>query len=173
MRTDNELIKEFQEGKEAASNELVDRYLSSTYGFFTKFTDSKEEAEDLAQDVFIKMYKALKKFRFESEFKTYLYRANINMSNTYLRRNKWKNMLHLDQISEPEYIDTTNEDKWKRKELWDAIARLPKIQRMVVTMRTAQNLPYKEIAKIMNISENSAKVNYLHAVEALKIFFEN
>ena len=173
MRTDNELIKEFQEGKEAAFNELVDRYLSSTYGFFTKFTDSKEEAEDLAQDVFIKMYKALKKFRFESEFKTYLYRANINMSNTYLRRNKWKNMLHLDQISEPEYIDTTNEDKWKRKELWDAIARLPKIQRMVVTMRTAEKLPYKEIAKIMNISENSAKVNYYHAVEALKIFFEN
>ena len=173
MRTDNELIKEFQEGKEAAFNELVDRYLSSTYGFFTKFTDSKEEAEDLAQDVFIKMHKALKKFRFESEFKTYLYRANINMSNTYLRRNKWKNMLHLDQISEPEYIDTTNEDKWKRKELWDAIARLPKIQRMVVTMRTAENLPYKEIAKIMNISENSAKVNYYHAVEALKIFFEN
>ena len=173
MRTDNELIKEFQEGKETAFNELVDRYLSSTYGFFTKFTNSKEEAEDLAQDVFIKMYKALKKFRFESEFKTYLYRANINMSNTYLRRNKWKNMLHLDQISEPEYIDTTNEDKWKRKELWDAIARLPKIQRMVVTMRTAENLPYKEIAKIMNISENSAKVNYYHAVEALKIFFEN
>ena len=173
MRTDNELIKEFQEGKEAAFNELVDRYLSSTYGFFTKFTDSKEEAEDLAQDVFIKMYKALKKFRFESEFKTYLYRANINMSNTYLRRNKWKNILHLDQISEPEYIDTTNEDKWKRKELWDAIARLPKIQRMVVTMRTAESLPYKEIAKILNISENSAKVNYYHAVEALKIFFEN
>ena len=173
MRTDNELIKEFQEGKETAFNELVDRYLSSTYGFFTKFTNSKEEAEDLAQDVFIKMYKALKKFRFESEFKTYLYRANINMSNTYLRRNKWKNMLHLDQISEPEYIDTTNEDKWKRKELWNAIARLPKIQRMVVTMRTTENLPYKEIAKIMNISENSAKVNYHHAVESLKIFFEN
>ena len=173
MRTDNELIKEFQEGKEAAFNELVDRYLSSTYGFFTKFTDSKEEAEDLAQDVFIKMYKALKKFRFESEFKTYLYRANINMSNTYLRRNKWKNILHLDQISEPEYIDTTNEDKWKRKELWNAIAQLPKIQRMVVTMRTTENLPYKEIAKIMNISENSAKVNYHHAVESLKIFFEN
>ena len=173
MRTDNELIKEFQEGKEAAFNELVDRYLSSTYGFFTKFTNSKEEAEDLAQDVFIKMYKALKKFRFESEFKTYLYRANINMSNTYLRRNKWKNMLHLDQISEPEYIDTTNEDKWKRKELWNAIAQLPKIQRMVVTMRTTENLPYKEIAKIMNISENSAKVNYHHAVESLKIFFEN
>ena len=127
----------------------------------------------MAQDVFIKMYKALKKFRFESEFKTYLYRANINMSNTYLRRNKWKNMLHLDQISEPEYIDTTNEDKWKRKELWNAIARLPKIQRMVVTMRTTENLPYKEIAKIMNISENSAKVNYHHAVESLKIFFEN
>jgi RNA polymerase sigma-70 factor (ECF subfamily) len=173
MRTDNELIKEFQEGREAAFNELVGRYLSSTYGFFTKFTDSKEEAEDLAQEIFIKMYKALKKFRFESEFKTYLYRANINMSNTYLRRNKWKNMLHLDQAPEPEYIDTTNEDAWKRKELWDAIAKLPKRQQMVVTMRIAENLPYKEIAKIMKISENSAKVNYHHAVATLKKYFEN
>ena len=173
MRTDNELIKDFQRGSDKAFNELVARHLSNTYGFFRKFTDSNEEAEDLAQNIFIKMYKSLKKFRFESEFKTYLYRANVNMSNTYLRRTKWKNMLHLDQISEPDYIDTTNEDEWKRKELWDAIARLPKIQRMVVTMRTAENLPYKEIAKIMNISENSAKVNFYHAVEALKIFFEN
>ena len=61
MRTDNELIKEFQEGREAAFNELVDRYLSSTYGFFTKFTDSKEEAEDLAQEIFIKMYISMEK----------------------------------------------------------------------------------------------------------------
>ena len=67
MRTDNELIKDFQEGSEEAFNELVNRYLSSTYGFFRKFTDSSEEAEDLAQNIFIKMYKALKKFRLESE----------------------------------------------------------------------------------------------------------
>ena len=66
---------------------------------------------------------------------------------------------------------STNEDAWKRKELWDAIAKLPKRQQTVVTMRIAENLPYKEIAKIMKISENSAKVNYHHAVATLKKIF--
>ena len=168
MRTDNELIKDFQEGNEEAFNDLVNRYLSSTYRFFRKFTDSSEEAEDLAQNIFIKMYKALKKFRFESEFKTYLYRANVNMSNTYLRRTKWKNMLHLDQAPEPSFIDDSVEDAWMKKELWDAIASLPKRQRKVITMRLTEKTPYKEIANILGVSEKSAKVSYHHAVTSLK-----
>ena len=172
MRTDNELIKDFQEGSEEAFNELVKRYLSSTYGFFRKFTDSNEAAEDLAQNIFIKMYKALKKFRFESEFKTYLYRANVNMSNTYLRRAKWRNMLHLDQAPEASFIDNSVEDTWLKKELWDAIAILQKRQRMVMTMRLTQNTPYKEIANILGVSENSAKVSYHHAVNTLKEKFK-
>lgn len=168
MKTDHELIKEFQEGNDAAFNDLVKRHLPDTYGYFIKFTKDEIEAEDMAQDVFIKMFKALKKFRFESEFKTYLFRANINMSNTYLRRNKWKNLLHLDQAPEPSYLDTSQEDEWRRKELWDGVTKLPSRQRVVVTMRIAQEMPYKEIAKIMGISENSAKVSYHHALKTLK-----
>ncbi len=173
MRTDNELIEDFQNGNEEAFNELVSRYLSSTYGFFRKFTESNEEAEDLAQNIFIKMYKALKKFRFESEFKTYLYRANVNMSNTYLRRTKWKKMLHLDQVPEPSFIDDSVEDAWIKKELWDAIATLPKRQRMVMTMRLTESTPYKEIANTLSVSENSAKVSYHHAVATLKEKLKN
>ena len=70
MKSDKELIKDFQGGNEDAFNILVKRHLPDTYGFFIKFTSDPVEAEDLAQDVFIKMYKALKKFRFESGFKT-------------------------------------------------------------------------------------------------------
>lgn len=172
MRTDSELIKDFQRGSNEAFDELVSRHLSNTYGFFRKFTDSNEEAEDLAQSIFIKMYKALKKFRFDSEFKTYLYRANVNMSNTYLRRNKWRNMLHLDQAPEPTFVDGSVEDAWMKKELWDAIATLPKKQRLVMTMRLTNNHSYKEIADILGISENSAKVSYHHAVERLKEKFK-
>ena len=168
MKSDKELIKEFQGGDEDAFNILVKRHLSDTYGFFIKFTSDIVEAEDLAQDVFIKMYKALKKFRFESEFKTYLFRANINMSNNYLRRNKWRNLLHLDQAPEPEYLDTSHEDEWRRKELWDAISKLPSKQRKVVTLRIGKEMAYKEIALVMGINENSAKVSYHHAVKYLK-----
>ena len=172
MRTDSELIKDFQRGSNEAFDELVSRHLPSTFGFFRKFTDSNEEAEDLAQSIFIKMYKALKKFRFDSEFKTYLFRANVNMSNTYLRRNKWRNMLHLDQAPEPTFVDSSIEDAWMKKELWDAIATLPKKQRLVMTMRLTNNHSYKEIAAILGISENSAKVSYHHAVERLKEKFK-
>ena len=168
MKSDKELIKEFQGGREDAFNELVKRHLPDTYGFFIKFTANLVEAEDLAQDVFIRMYKALKKFRFESEFKTYLYRANINMSNSYLRRNKWRNLLHLDQAPEPAYTDTSQEDEWRRKELWDAISKLSPKQRKIVTMRIAQEMPYKDIALVMGVNENSAKVSYHHAIKSLK-----
>ena len=105
------------------------------------------------------MYKALKKFRFESEFKTYLYRANVNMSNTYLRRTKWKNMLHLDQAPEPSFIDHSVEDAWMKKELWDAIASLPKRQRKVITMRLTEKTPYQEIANILGVSENLSLIH--------------
>ena len=83
MKTDRELIKEYQNGDEEAFNELVRRYLGLVHGFFQKVTNDEMEAEDLSQTVFIKLFKSLKKFRFESEFNTYLYRVNANTANTY------------------------------------------------------------------------------------------
>ena len=80
MKTDRELIEEFQRGSDTAYNEIVRRYLDLVYRFFQKITPDKMEAEDLAQTVFIKLFKALKKFRFESEFNTYLYRCLLYTS---------------------------------------------------------------------------------------------
>ena len=135
MKKDRELIQEFQNGDEEAFNELVRRYLDLVHGFFQKITDDEMEAEDLAQNVFIKLFKSLKKFRFESEFNTYLYRVNANTANTYFKRNKWRNILHLDQADEPSYVDNQQDREWKKEELWNAISKLPKKQRLVVMMR--------------------------------------
>ena len=126
MKTDRELIEEFQRGSDAAFNELVRKYLDLVYGFFQKITSDKMEAEDLAQTVFIKLFKALKKFRFESEFNTYLYSFNFNTANTYFKRNKWRNMLHLDQAPDDGYVETSQEKQWRKEEIWAAVGRLPK-----------------------------------------------
>lgn len=168
MKTDHELIRAFQEGDYKAFDKLVTRHLQKTFKFFLRLTGNESDAEDLSQTIFLKMFKALKNFKFESEFKTYLYRANMNQGNSYLRRNRWRHLLHLDEIPEPGFRDTSQEDDWKRKELWDAIASLPAQQRMVVTMRIAQEMPYKQIAGILNVSENTAKVNYHYGVQTLK-----
>ena len=88
MRTDNELIKDFQEGNEEAFSDLVNRYLSSTYRFFRKFTDSSEEAEDLAQNIFIKMYKALKKAKIPAAYEgsTYTIFQGFDLNKTCYER---------------------------------------------------------------------------------------
>ena len=173
MKTDHELIREFQDGNNDAFDELVKRHLPETYGFFIKFTSDEVEAEDLAQDVFIKMYKALKKFRFESEFNTYLYRINVNTANTYFKRNKWRNMLHLDQVPDTGYVDNSREKEWRKEEVWAAVGRLPKKQRLVVMMRISQALPFKDIGNILDITEGSAKVNYHHGIKRVKLLLGN
>ncbi|NHZ85095.1 MAG: sigma-70 family RNA polymerase sigma factor [Planctomycetia bacterium] len=168
MKNDNELIKRYQNGSVGAFDELVRRHLDEVYRFFIKFTNDPMDAEDLAQDIFLKLYKSLKKFRFEAEFKTYLYRININAANNYLRRNRWRKWLHLDES--PEQIDDCPgvESDWTKKELWDAVAKLPKAQRIVVTMRVAQNMPHKDIATIIGKSVSSVKTNYHYGISQLK-----
>ena len=173
MKTDRELIEEFQRGSDAAFNELVRKYLDLVYHFFQKITPDKMEAEDLAQTVFIKLFKALKKFRFESEFNTYLYRVNINTANTYFKRNKWRNMLHLDQAPDPVYVDTSQDRQWRKEEIWAAVGQLPKKQRLVVMMRISQALPFKDIGNILDMTEGSAKVNYHHGIKRVKSLLGN
>ena len=87
-------------------------YLDNVYGFFLKYTKSPMEAEDLSQDVFIKLYKSLKHFRFESEFKTYLFRISLNTAHSYVQRDRWKNLLHIDEIPEPGEKDIHTENQY-------------------------------------------------------------
>ena len=173
MKTDRELIEEFQRGSDAAFNEIVRKYLDLVYRFFQKITPDKMEAEDLAQTVFIKLFKALKKFRFESEFNTYLYRVNVNTANTYFKRNKWRNMLHLYQAPDDGYVETSQEKQWRKEEIWAAVGRLPKKQRLVVMMRIFQVLPFKDIGNILDMTEGTAKVNYHHGIKRVKFLLGN
>ncbi|NOZ74076.1 MAG: sigma-70 family RNA polymerase sigma factor [FCB group bacterium] len=166
MKNDDQLIHEFQNGHRQAFDELVRRYLDSVYSFFFRLTGDEMESEDMAQDVFLQLYKYLPKFRFESSFTTYLYRINTNVAITVFRKKHWRKLLHLDQVPEP--ATQTDDGVFKKQELWSAIRRLPKQQQRIVMLRTSQQLPYKDIAAILNISESSAKVNYHHGVQKLK-----
>ena len=168
MQNDHDLIKEYQNGNISAYDQLIKNHLSNTVGFFFNITGDRMVAEDLAQDVFFKLYTHLKKFRFESKFSTYLYRVKLNAANSWLKRNKWKNILHLDQVADNGYEDETIEKEWKKEELWNAVSKLPSRQRKVLTLRIVEELRYSEISKIMKMSENSAKVNYHHAVKTIK-----
>ena len=79
MLDDNELIQKFQNGDEKAFDQLVRNNLNNVFGFFMKITRDEMSAEDLTQDVFMKLYKNLKNFRHDSDFSTYLYLSLIHI----------------------------------------------------------------------------------------------
>lgn len=173
MLTDHELIKKFQDGSEQAFDDLVRRHFTEVVRFFHSITGNIMEAEDLAQDVFLRLYKALKRFRFQAQFNTYLYRVNGNIANNYLRRNRWKDFLHLDQTPEISNEGNSQSTSQDRQQLWRAVATLPKQQRLVIMMRISQELPFKTIADILQTSEGSVKVSYHHGVNKLKELLES
>ena len=173
MLDDNELIQKFQNGDEKAFDQLVRNNLNNVFGFFMKVTRDEMSAEDLAQDVFMKLYKNLKNFRHDSNFSTYLYRINSNTANSWITRNKWKNLLHLDQAPDKGEYDIKNESEWTKKELWNEISKLPNKQRRVMILRITDSLSYTEISKITGMSEGTAKVNFHHGLKKLKEVLSN
>ena len=173
MLDDNELIQKFQNGDEKAFDQLVRNNLNNVFGFFMKVTSDEMSAEDLAQDVFMKLYKNLKNFRHDSNFSTYLYRINSNTANSWITRNKWKNLLHLDQAPDKGEYDIKNEAEWTKEELWNEISKLPNKQRRVMILRITDSLSYSEISKITGMSEGTAKVNFHHGLKKLKEVLSN
>ena len=173
MLDDNELIQKFQNGDEKAFDQLVRNNLNNVFGFFMKVTRDEMSAEDLTQDVFMKLYKNLKNFRHDSNFSTYLYRINSNTVNSWITRNKWKNLLHLDQAPDKGEYDIKNEVEWTKEELWNEISKLPNKQRRVMILRITDSLSYSEISKITGMSEGTAKVNFHHGLKKLKEVLSN
>ena len=173
MLDDNELIQKFQNGDEKAFDQLVRNNLNNVFGFFMKVTRDEMSAEDLTQDVFMKLYKNLKNFRHDSNFSTYLYRINSNTINSWITRNKWKNLLHLDQAPDKGEYDIKNEAEWTKEELWNEISKLPNKQRKVMILRITDSLSYSEISKITGMSEGTAKVNFHHGLKKLKEVLSN
>ncbi len=167
MHKDHELIRKFQKGDSKSFDQIVRIHLPEVIGFFITITNDQMQAEDLAQDVFLKLFKYLKGFRFESSFKTYLYRINLNTANSWMTRNKWKKILGLDKVPEPVYQSKEIEEDWMKRELRGAIALLPQKQRNVVLLRINDQFSFSQISKITGMKEGTAKVNFHHAKKKL------
>lgn len=138
-----------------------------------------DEADDITQEVFIRVYKSINDFRGESSFFTYLYRIAINLSLNYLNRNKRVSSRKGDfetevyKISSNERsVDKVFDDKRNEKLLKSAIEELPTQQRAVFVLRFYDNLPYEEISKIMNRTTGGLKANYFLAIKKLQIILK-
>ena len=137
-----------------------------------KMTGNHDEADELTQRTFIRVYNNLSSFRGEAALSSWIYRIAINIGKNYLRKEKAKKFISLDNILNLSSDNETRRPENIKSKMQQAINKLSPKQHMVVILRGFQNLPYKQIGAIMGITENSAKVNYFHALKNLKKYLK-
>jgi RNA polymerase sigma factor (sigma-70 family) len=173
LRTDSELVEAFQNGDITGFNELVNRYQEKVYWIARRVVGAHDDAEDVVQDVFFRMFKALKNFRGESEFYTWLYRIAMNVSLNAVRARRIKDFIHYEDVGDLRSGDVDQPDAVTLREeyrtvLERAIKRLPAKQKMVFIMRYYDELPYEEMAKVLKKSVGGLKANYFHALKKIQ-----
>ena len=164
--TDQQLIKGIKNKEETAYKEFVDKYQEMVLNVANSFVHSYPDAMDIAQEVFIKVFDSVDKFKEESKISTWLYRITVNKSLNFIRDKKRKNifssldLLFEDPNNNPAETVKDNDESSEeqiekdedKKALSKAIDELPKKQKTAITLNKLEELPYKEIAEIMNIS---------------------
>ena len=96
--SDLELVESFQKGNEASFNELVRRYQEKVYWIAHRFVNDHDQADDIVQEVFLKVYRALNDFRGDSGVYTWLYRITVNISLNTIRKQRIKDFLRIDEF---------------------------------------------------------------------------
>lgn len=156
---ERKLVELAREGQADAYAELVRAYQSRVFSMAYSFTGNRESADDLSQEIFLKAYLALPRFRFGSTFGTWLYRVAVNHIKDFLRKRSKLKEVSLEEVAEPAAAGDTvatmekeREDAKRRMLVRRELASLPDKYRVVLTLRDVEGLPYDEIARILGLS---------------------
>lgn len=168
---DKQIVQEIKNGNEEAFKELVEKNQEMIINVCNSFVHDREDAMDIAQEVFIKTYNSIHKFQGKSKLSSWLYRIAVNKSLNFVRDKKRSNMLSsLDllfenspNISEKIEDDTENteesfESEEMKADLKKSVNELPKKQQVALTLNKFEELSYKEIAEVMDISVSETGV---------------
>jgi RNA polymerase sigma-70 factor (ECF subfamily) len=172
---DNDLIPLVLKGDQQAYKVLVDRYQSYIFTLVLRLMPSREDAEEVAQDVFVKAYRSLADFKGGSKFSTWLYTIAHNTAITYLRKKKQK-ILAIDDEStfmqlenqESDFKANQVEDKSRKDMVYRAIEMLSPDDAQIITLFYKGDQSLDEIASIIGIETNTVKVRLFRARQKLK-----
>jgi RNA polymerase sigma-70 factor (ECF subfamily) len=186
VRTDVQLMLDVKSGDEASFELLLHRYRSPLVNFLYRMVRNREQAEDLAQEVFIRVYRARAEYVPSAKFTTWLFRIATNLALNSLRDNRYQKL--EDSIDAPARIDSEDGDdrpldvaeqhpnieqhlveEARVKMIRRAIDKLPEKQRAAVLLHKYEELDYAEIAKILSCSESALKSLLFRAYEALRV----
>ena len=178
---DHQLVRRVQGGDLAAYDELVRRYQERIYATLYHMTSNHEDANDLAQESFIKAFQAIKSFKGDSSFFTWLYRIAVNKTINFLkqRRNRIHlslNDLDLNAENDPDLVSLVSEKNPRRdmgltelqEKLNTAMLQLSEDHRLVVTLHDIQGLSHDEIGKIMDCNVGTVRSRLFYARQQLQ-----
>jgi len=152
---DAKLMLQFKRGKEDCFEQLMKKYKNRVVNIIYKFIGDRDEAEDLAIEVFLRVYKSAKNYQAISKFSTYLYKITVNLCLNELRKRKKHRVISLDMSVFPDQLPSPLiilEQREKNALIKKMIDTLPSSQRTALTLQTYEGLSYKEISKILGCS---------------------
>ncbi|HUI78353.1 MAG TPA: sigma-70 family RNA polymerase sigma factor [Bryobacteraceae bacterium] len=182
MLVDFELIKRAQSGENAAFNEIVVVYRKRILGTVTRLIARPEDVEDVAQEVFLRLYFSLDQLRTAEVFEPWLYRLTVNAAYDYLRKQRRRQEYRMSDLSEQQMlmadavaggrVERDERDQKKTRESVDALlGAVSEADRILLMLKELEGLSLKELEKIYDINENALKVRLFRARQrVLKAF---
>lgn len=177
---DRQLVERVQQGDKRAFDLLVEKYWRKLTRLLSRMVRDSGEVEDIAQETFIKAYRALPQFRGDAAFYTWLYRIGVNTAKNYLAA-KGKAMPTVSEQTRPD--DDGGEDRWAVEDIAtpeselsskqvaiavnEAVDALPEELRTAITLREMEGLSYEEIAQMMNCPIGTVRSRIFRAREAI------
>ncbi len=175
------LVRSAQQGDVSAYDELVRRYQERIYSTVYHMTSNHEDAVDLAQETFIKGFQALKSFKGDSSFYTWVYRIAVNKTINFLKSRKNKTHLSLNDLDfhaehDPDLVALISDRTPRRdvglaelqEKLNGAMQKLSPSHRLVVTLHDIQGLPHEDIARIMDCNVGTVRSRLFYARQQLQ-----
>ncbi|NQU85246.1 MAG: RNA polymerase sigma factor [Mariniphaga sp.] len=172
--SDQQIISDLRNGEkqDLAFQKLVEKYQERLYWHIRKIVINHDDADDVLQNTFVKVWRNLKSFREESSLFTWLYRIATNESLTFLNSKKKRSVLPLNEVSdfllENLESDSYFDGEEIQKSLQKAILTLPDKQRLVFNMKYFDNLKYNEMSEVLDTSVGALKASYHHAVKKIE-----
>lgn len=164
MDEEKQWIEDVLSGNKQAYGKIIEKYKNPLFATILRMTRNQQDAEDLVQESFIKIYHQLGKFNGKGSFSSWMYRVAINHCLDEFRKKRYKmeqveiNEVHAKDFQHPE---VTYLKKEKNRQLEKLIGRLPEDERLILLLRYVNELSYKEISELMNVSLATVR-NKLH-----------
>lgn len=184
VKNEQELVRQAQAGEECAFEELVSIYETKIYHMALRYTGDPQEAMDICQEVFLRMFRSIGKFEGNSSFSTWIYRIADNACKDALRRSGSRRTISLDQQDEEEQYqleipdlrynpESVYDRAAMREAIVDGISALPENLREILILRDVNGLTYEQIGECLDLEMGTVKSRIARSREKLRSFLSS